>query len=151
MQWNRHRVGHQQGEQGSCWGTPASMPVRSQPGSPVCLITISPRDPWPHTTSIITQPALPAAGAPPLTFTKDWKTTTKTTTTAEACWQLSYWHLQTSQGASQFLGLSHPRRLMKPMRLLTFGSDRNGSTGGTYAPEQLKLNQALPNIFLPVE
>lgn len=88
-QRNRHRVGHQQGEQGSCWGTLASLPVRSQPGSPVRLITISPWDPWPHTTSIITQPALPAAGAPPLTFTKDWKTTTKTTT-AEACWQLSY-------------------------------------------------------------
>lgn len=64
---------------------------------------------------------------------------------------LLYWHLQTSQDASRSRGLSHPHRLTKPRRLLTFRSDKSGSTGGTYAPEQLKLNQALSNIFLPVE
>lgn len=59
------------------------MPVGSQPGALVRLITVRPRDPWPHNTSIITQPALSAAGASPLLFTTDRKTPTTKTTAEE--------------------------------------------------------------------
>ncbi len=80
------------------------------------------------------------------------KTTIKTTTTAEACWPLSYTDIYKLHKMPHALAASRTRiGLTKPRRLLTFRSDRSGSTGGTYAPEQLKLNQVLPNIFLPVE